>query len=87
MLRCLAITTDSSSYIHRYAYARRALLAAFRCKPARFPTCSLVSQTGFQAELAYAIGLCYYQQRQYGPALKHIAEIIERGVREHPELS
>jgi len=43
--------------------------------------------TGFQAELAYAIGLCYYQQRQYGPALKHIAEIIERGVREHPELS
>jgi len=43
--------------------------------------------TGFQAEIAYAIGLCYYQQRQYGPALKHIAEIIERGVREHPELS
>ena len=24
---------------------------------------------------------------RYGPALKHIAEIIERGVREHPELS
>ena len=46
-----------------------------------------MNQTGFQAELAYAIGLCYYQQRQYGPALKHIAEIIERGVREHPELS
>lgn len=40
-----------------------------------------------QAELAYAIGLCYYQQKQFGPALKHIAEIIERGVREHPELS
>ena len=42
---------------------------------------------GFTAEIAYAIGLCYYQQKQYGPALKHIAEIIERGVREHPELS
>ena len=40
-----------------------------------------------QAELAYAIGLCYYQQKQFGPALKHLAEIIERGVREHPELS
>ena len=40
-----------------------------------------------QAEIAYAIGLCYYQQKQFGPALKHIAEIIERGVREHPELS
>ena len=40
-----------------------------------------------QAELAYSIALCYYEQKQYGPALKHIAEIIERGVREHPELS
>ena len=46
-----------------------------------------MSKTGFVAELAYAIGLCHYQQKQYGPALKLIAEIIERGVREHPELS
>lgn len=46
-----------------------------------------MNATGFRADLAYAIGLCYYQQRLYGPALKHIAEIIERGVREHPELS
>merc|ERR1719261_516579 len=46
-----------------------------------------MNQTGFQAELAYAIALCCYHQRQYGPALKHIAEVIERGVREHPELS
>lgn len=42
---------------------------------------------GYQPELAYNIALCYYQVEQYGPALKHIAEIIERGVREHPELS
>ena len=42
---------------------------------------------GYQPELAYNIALCYYQVKQYGPALKHIAEIIERGVREHPELS
>ena len=41
----------------------------------------------YQAEVAYAIALCYYQMKQYGPALKHIAEIIEKGVREHPELS
>ena len=46
-----------------------------------------MGKTGFVAELAYAIGLCHYQQKQYGPALKLIAEIIERGVREHPELS
>jgi len=42
---------------------------------------------GYQSELAYNVALCYYSMKQYGPALKHIAEIIERGVREHPELS
>jgi len=42
---------------------------------------------GYQPDLAYNIALCYYSQKQYGPALKHIAEIIERGVRDHPELS
>eukprot|EP00913_Durusdinium_trenchii_P024818 g23294.t1 len=43
--------------------------------------------TGYQASLAYNVALCYYSSKQYGPALKHIAEIIERGVRDHPELS
>lgn len=42
---------------------------------------------GYQADLAYNIALCNYSQKQYGPALKHIADIIERGVRDHPELS
>ena len=41
----------------------------------------------YQPELAYNIALCHYCQKQYGPALKYIAEIIEKGVREHPELS
>jgi len=42
---------------------------------------------GYQPDLAYNIALCYYKQKQYAPALKFISEIIERGVREHPELS
>ncbi|CAD7705097.1 unnamed protein product [Ostreobium quekettii] len=42
---------------------------------------------GYQADLAYNCALCYYRSKQFGPALKHLAEIIERGVREHPELS
>lgn len=42
---------------------------------------------GSDAELEYNVALCYLNGKQYGPALKHIAEIIERGVREHPELS
>lgn len=39
-----------------------------------------------QAELQYNIALCCYKLKQYSQALKHLAEIIERGVREHPEL-
>ena len=36
---------------------------------------------------SYNIALCFYQLRQYAQALKHIADIIERGIKEHPELS
>eukprot|EP00959_Pyramimonas_sp_CCMP1952_P185343 3875526-Pyramimonas_sp.AAC.1 len=50
-----------------------------------------MSALGSKAELMYNIALCYYRTKQrtkqFGPALKHLAEIIERGVREHPELS
>ncbi|KAG7237934.1 hypothetical protein CRUP_025618, partial [Coryphaenoides rupestris] len=33
------------------------------------------------------MALCFYSMKNYSQALKHIAEIIERGIREHPELS
>lgn len=46
-----------------------------------------INTLGYQPELAYNIALCHYCQKQFGPALKYIAEIIEKGVREHPELS
>jgi len=46
-----------------------------------------MNSLGYQPDLAYNIALCYYRTKQFGPALKHLAEIIERGVREHPELS
>merc|ERR1711871_82330 len=42
---------------------------------------------GYVPELKYSVALCHYRQNSYGAALKDIAEIIERGVREHPELS
>jgi len=38
-------------------------------------------------ELSYNIALCHYKQKQYGAALQNVASIIEKGVREHPELS
>mmetsp|Transcript_18681 Transcript_18681/g.20313 ORF Transcript_18681/g.20313 Transcript_18681/m.20313 type:complete len:662 (+) Transcript_18681:98-2083(+) len=42
---------------------------------------------GYQADLAYNVALCYYKEKQYGPALRTIAEIIDKGIRNHPELS
>ncbi|KAJ8319127.1 hypothetical protein KUTeg_004218 [Tegillarca granosa] len=42
---------------------------------------------GYKPDISYNIALCHYQLKQYAPALKHIADIIERGIREHPELS
>lgn len=33
------------------------------------------------------MALCYYRLKEYGPALKHVADIIEHGIRDHPELS
>ena len=36
------------------------------------------------SDLSYNIALCFYSLKQYAPALKHIADIIERGIREHP---
>lgn len=46
-----------------------------------------MNSLGYQPDLAYNIAVCYYKVKTYGSALKFIAEIIERGVREHPELS
>lgn len=42
---------------------------------------------GFKPDLSYNIALCYYRMQQYGPSLKAIAEIIEKGIEEHPELN
>ncbi|XP_041363711.1 tetratricopeptide repeat protein 30A-like [Gigantopelta aegis] len=42
---------------------------------------------GYRSDMSYSIALCHYMMKQYAPALKHIADIIERGIREHPELS
>ena len=46
-----------------------------------------INTMGYHADLAYNISLCYYREKQFGPALRYIAEIIEKGVRNHPELS
>ncbi|NXU54905.1 TT30B protein, partial [Turnix velox] len=42
---------------------------------------------GYSPELSYNMALCCYAAKQYIPALKHIADIVERGLHQHPELS
>lgn len=38
-------------------------------------------------DLLYNSALCHYKQRQYGSALQALAQLVELGVRQHPELS
>lgn len=39
---------------------------------------------GYKPDLAYNIALCHYEMKQYSQALKFTAEIIEKGVKDHP---
>ncbi|XP_045892957.1 tetratricopeptide repeat protein 30A isoform X1 [Micropterus dolomieu] len=48
---------------------------------------SAMQVLGYVPALSYNIALCYYSMMNYAQALKYIGEIIERGIREHPELS
>ncbi|XP_045514691.1 tetratricopeptide repeat protein 30A isoform X2 [Pieris brassicae] len=42
---------------------------------------------GFNAHLHYNVALCYFKLKEYPQALKHITLVIEKGIRDHPELS
>ncbi|XP_075970038.1 tetratricopeptide repeat domain 30 [Anticarsia gemmatalis] len=42
---------------------------------------------GFNAHLHYNIALCYFKLKEYPQALKHITLVIEKGIRDHPELA
>jgi len=43
-------------------------------------------QTGFNPLIAYNSALCHYRKKEYSQALNMIGEIIERGIRNFPEL-
>ncbi|KAI5646147.1 tetratricopeptide repeat protein 30A2 [Phthorimaea operculella] len=42
---------------------------------------------GFNAHLHYNVALCYFRMKEFPQALKHITLVIERGIRDHPELA
>ncbi|XP_058116473.1 tetratricopeptide repeat protein 30 homolog [Anopheles ziemanni] len=41
---------------------------------------------GFNPHVAYNAALCHYRRKENSQALNYIAEIVERGIRNHPEL-
>ncbi len=47
----------------------------------------VMNMVGYSPDLAYNIALCYYREKNFIAALKYISEIVEKGVRNHPELS
>ncbi|KAL7754390.1 hypothetical protein RI367_000371 [Sorochytrium milnesiophthora] len=44
-------------------------------------------RAGYQPEISYQIALCHFRLGQFVPSLKQLAEIIERGIRDYPELN
>uniref|UniRef100_A0A8R1HMB8 Tetratricopeptide repeat protein 30 n=1 Tax=Caenorhabditis japonica TaxID=281687 RepID=A0A8R1HMB8_CAEJA len=42
---------------------------------------------GYQSSLAYSIALCHYRRQDYNSALSLIKDIINRGIKEHPEFN
>ena len=47
----------------------------------------LISDTLAATDTCYCLALCHYKLKQYAASLKYISEVIERGIRDHPELS
>lgn len=41
---------------------------------------------GFQPLVAYNVALCHFNRRENSQALNYVGEIVERGIRNHPEL-
>lgn len=40
----------------------------------------------YRADLAYNIALCHYRMKRYTDALRHITDIVDRGMRAHQDL-
>lgn len=44
------------------------------------------NKSGAAPDLLYGIAVCHYSLQEFSDALKFINELIEYGIREHPEL-
>jgi tetratricopeptide repeat protein 30 len=42
---------------------------------------------GFVPQIMYNVALCHFKKKDYTQAMKVMQEIIEKGIKEHPELS
>lgn len=62
------------------------LFKAKKFDEARKTFSDALNTVGYKPSIAYNIALCYYMMKQYPQARKFIVEIIEKGIKEHPEL-
>lgn len=46
-----------------------------------------INAVGPKLDLQYNCAVCYFRMQQFAPALRHISDIIERGIQDHPELN
>eukprot|EP01013_Petalomonas_cantuscygni_P008265 TRINITY_DN20981_c0_g1_i1.p1 TRINITY_DN20981_c0_g1~~TRINITY_DN20981_c0_g1_i1.p1 ORF type:complete len:670 (-),score=171.60 TRINITY_DN20981_c0_g1_i1:1921-3930(-) len=46
-----------------------------------------ITALGFRPDMLYNVALCYYRMRKWFPSLTHLADIIQRGITDHSELS
>jgi tetratricopeptide repeat protein 30 len=65
---------------------REAAVEEGKLEVARAKFTDALNRLGFHAGVHYNIALTYYMEKSYAQALKHVGDIIERGMRDHPEL-
>lgn len=70
--RCLSDDPDTIASYAAIAYKEE------KYDEARQKFVDAMNLLGYQPDIAYNIALCFYRLKLYGPALKNIAEIIER---------
>lgn len=83
-----SLTTSAAAFAFDVALAAAATAAAAPTHPPPFIPRTLLRALPITLthRTQYNLALCCYKAKQYGQALKFLAEIIEQALREHPEL-
>ncbi|KAJ1513294.1 Tetratricopeptide repeat protein 30A [Coelomomyces lativittatus] len=47
----------------------------------------VLKRQGYQAEVTYQVALCAYQLKDYATSIKYVADLIDHGIRDYPDLN